>query len=197
MALTHQIAVAQLAAAGQPERPERPKQITLGLAARFMTLHLRQSTAFDRHRTAKARAAERAAERTERAERRAAKKAAAAEDEPQGGFLVVPEQVPLDVWTRMVKVGNARRMAGILPTEEERAIHRARYDAAIAEAVARGQTSGTVEVPFVPELDDPAYKAPPEGAAGAGAAKAEMDGMPPWADFGETGTAEPPPRPPP
>jgi hypothetical protein len=69
MALSHQFAVARIGAARRPELPERPQQIELGLAARFMTLHHRESAAFDRHRDAKARAAE-------RVEKRAAQQAA-------------------------------------------------------------------------------------------------------------------------
>jgi hypothetical protein len=41
MALSHQLAVARIGAARREELPERPQQIELGLAARFMTLHLR------------------------------------------------------------------------------------------------------------------------------------------------------------
>ena len=204
MALTHQVAMAQLAKAGEADLPERPQQITLGIAARFMTLHHRQSAAFDRHRSAKARVAERA----EQAERREAKKtAAAAEEEAPGGFLVIPDTLPMNVWAHRVRKHHERGAAGLPIPEEEHAAYEARCEAAIAEAVARGQTSGSVDVPYEPEPGDPGYPERQDDPAiqeaylaslAKGATPESREGMPPWAKFGASGATdgEPPPRPP-
>ncbi len=185
MALTHQVAVAQLAKAGQPDLPERPQQITLGIAARFLTLNHRQSAAFDRHRTCKARMAERA----QQAEARKAKQAAAAaEQESPGEFLVLNDDPTEEAWTLRVSAHQRALAAGILTSDEQRAAREAyrdaREQAAIAEAVARGQTGGTIILPDTPMPGDPDFVWPPEGGVPIG-----MEGDPPWAKFGARGAA--------
>jgi hypothetical protein len=70
LAVTHLLAAERIGKARQPDLPERPQQIELGLALRLMSLNQRESAALDRHREVKARA-------EERAEKRAEKRAAA------------------------------------------------------------------------------------------------------------------------
>ena len=204
MALTHQVAMAQLVKAGQEDLPERPQQITLGIAARFLTLHHRQSAALDRHRGAKVLVAERAA----RAEAREATRAAAAkEEEAQAGFLVIPVTLPMNVWAHRARKHHQRAAAGLPIPEEEHAAYEARCEAAIAAAVARGQTSGSVDVPYEPEPGDPGYPERQDDPAIQEASLASLaedaapegrEGMPPWAQVGPGGAGgEPPPRPPP
>ena len=73
LAVTHLLAAERIGKARQPELPERPQQIELGLALRLMSLNQRESAALDRHREGKARTTERA---EKRAEKRAAQRAA-------------------------------------------------------------------------------------------------------------------------
>jgi hypothetical protein len=75
LAVTHLLAAERIGKARQPDLPDRPQQIELGLALRLMSLNQRESAALDRHREVKARAAERAEKRAEKraAARRAAK----------------------------------------------------------------------------------------------------------------------------
>jgi hypothetical protein len=73
LAVTHLLAAERIGKARQPDLPERPQQIELGLAVRLMSLNQRESAALDRHRDMKARAAERV---EKRAEKRAAQRAA-------------------------------------------------------------------------------------------------------------------------
>jgi hypothetical protein len=160
LAATHLLAAERIGKARQPGLPERPQQIELGLAVRLMTLSDRKSAALDRHREMKY--------RREREEKRAAEKAAAdaaaagaARGEAQetrraeladAPFLVVPEPVSPREWSRRVRPQQRRLGSGEEEPEgyrearerlwQERMVYVAR------EALARGQTEGTLQAPY-------------------------------------------------
>jgi hypothetical protein len=98
LAVTHILAAERIGKARQPDLPERPQQIELGLALRLMSLNQRESAALDRHRDMRARAVERAEKRSEKraAARRAAKRAPVrvtqrmTESAPPGTFPPAP-----------------------------------------------------------------------------------------------------------
>jgi hypothetical protein len=125
LAVTHLLAAERIGKARQPDLPERPQQIELGLALRLMSLNQRESAALDRHREVKARAQERAEKRAEkRAAERAAQRAAGR-----------PKRTPVRVTQRMTEAappgtfppapgapreafGAAARVAGFDPEDQ-------------------------------------------------------------------------------
>ncbi len=147
MALTHLLALERIGAAREAELSEKPQWIEMGLAARFLSLHQRESASLDRHRAVRAQAEKRAQKRTADWPMSDADWArSGADDQSDGGFLVVPGTMSPEDWSREVQAHHARLMAGEPIPPEQREAWAARCRRAVDAARARGQRDGVVVV---------------------------------------------------
>ncbi len=197
LAATHLFAAERVGKARQPGLPLRPQQIEMGLAVRIMTLCDRKSAALDRHRAFRQKAAEKAEKAAEEDEDmgKTVNNVAQARHAARAAFLVTPETLSPEEWTRQVRPQQRRLLAGEPEPagypEARELLWRERCAYAVNQALARGESEGSLRAPY-PTDEEVATRADADRRARQPAAETSASEPPALgAEPPETGGAPP------
>ena len=177
----------------------------MGLAVRIMTLCDRKSAARDRHRALRRKAAEKAEKAAQQAAEededmgKTVNNVAQARHAARAAFLVTPETLSPEEWTRQVRPQQRRLLAGEPEPagypEARELLWRERCAYAVNQALARGESEGSLRAPY-PTDEEVATRADADRRAKQPAAKGTANAAedPPESEAGVPGV--PPAGPP-